>query len=482
MAIGGAAYAARLEDEAGKAVLSNPDVLAKWHQFKSSGFERDTAWGRYLPTLDALYGVGEERRSAPGLTPAGGTSVYSTESSKLTLRQNVFEGFATVNETKRLEHAQLVRYYELLDASETAALEAVRAYTDVYRFRKFLELAEGNYAVHRLILGKIDERARSGVGRGVDLEFAAGRMALAESNLLTEASNLHDVTARYQRVIGELPKGEILPPNTLMSAVLPKSRNDAVATGFQGAPQLKAAVENILSAQRNVAVQKAGFYPRLDLYAEQARDKNLQGARGMTDVSSVGATVTMNLFRGNQDVSRTKKAVEDKNVATDVREKVCRDVRQTLSIAYNDYLRLTEQLKFLDQHKLSSDKAREAFRRQFDIGQRTLLDVLNTENEFFTASRNYLNGEMDLALAKARYQAAAGQLLTTLSLKPLDMNPPKPDTVLDEDTQNLCPPEPALYPEYDKEAYYTSLKAKEDLYRTQQAAPRPAAAPAPKAK
>ena len=459
----GSAHAVKLEDSVSKAVLTNPDVLAKWHQFSASGSERDVSRGRYLPTLDYIFGVGDERKSSPIINPA---SSYSIESQKITLRQNLFEGLATRNDVARLEHAQLVRFYELLDISETAAVEAAKAYIDAYRFRKLLEMAEENYATHRLVFDKINARAKSGVGRGVDLEMAAARLALAESNLLTEASNLHDVSARYQRIVGEPPKGELDPPSAQLAKSLPKTRQEAITNGFENSPQLKAAVENILSAQRNVDVQRGGYSPRVDLYAESARDKNASGLLGQTNTSTVGLTVSWNLFRGLQDSARVDKAAAEAMAAKDVRERVCRDLRQNLSMAYNDHLRLNEQLPFLDQHQLSTDKAREALRKQFDIGQRSLLDVLDTENEYYTARRNYLNGEMDDAIAQVKYFASAGSLLKTLKLKHLDAEPPKPETALDGDAVSHCPPEPAPYPEFDKNAVFNRAKAKEDLLRS----------------
>lgn len=459
----GSAQAVKLEESVSKAVLTNPDVLAKFHQFRASGAERDVSWGRYLPTLDYLFGVGDERRSSPTTI---GTDSYSIKNERLSLRQNVFEGFATQNDVARLEHAQLVRYYELLDISEAAAAEAARAYIDVYRFRKLLAMAEDNYATHRLVYDKINARAKSGVGRGVDLEIAAARLALAESNLLTEASNLHDVGARYQRIIGEPPKGEIDPPPAQLAKALPKTRQDAIANGFSSSPQLKAAVENILSAQRNVDVQRGGYAPRVDLYAESLRVKNDSGVMGQTNTDTVGLTVSWNLFRGLQDNARVEKASAEAQSAKEVRERVCRDLRQNLSTSYNDHLRLIEQLPFLDQHQLSTDKAREALRKQFDIGQRTLLDVLDTENEYYNASRNYLNGEMDVSTTQVKYLAAAGNLLQTLKLKHLDVDPPKPETALDADAVNQCPPEPAPYPAYDKDAVFNRAKAKEDLLRS----------------
>lgn len=472
-----AAHAApvRLDEVAGKAVQTNPEVLAKWHQFKASGYERDATWGRYLPTLDVLFGTAYQRQESPLYPIPGSERKFNYQTTKVSLRQNLFEGFATLNDTKRLEHASLVRFYELLDLSENAAFEATRAYIDVWRYRKLVEFAEENYATHRVLYEKIKERAQAGVGRRVDLETAAGRLALAESNLLTETSNLHDVMARYQRIVGEIPPAELVAPQSFTKD-LPKDRPESVKKGFERSPQLKAAFENILSAKRNVDVQKAGYYPRVDAYLEQQHDLNASGytaatnGTGSTNIQTAGVTVSWNLFRGMQDLSRQRKAAEDLNNAKDVREKACRDLRQTLEMAFNDHLRLSEQLQYLDQHQLSTDKAREAFRRQFDIGQRTLLDVLDTENEFYTARRNYLNGENDLIIARARYQAVSGNLLNTLNLKNLDMTPPKPDTTPDEDMLATCPADPVLPPAIDKDAIFKRAMAKEELMRSQNAA------------
>lgn len=481
-------YAAtfRLEDAAAKAVQTHPDVASKWHQFKAAGEERNISWGRYLPTLDVMYGTAYEKRETPLFSPAGERK-YNFQTAKATLRQNLFEGFATLNDTKRLDHATLVRFYEMLDLSESAAFEASKAYIDVWRFRQLVGFAEESYAIHRVIYEKIKERAESGVSRKVDLETAAGRLALAESNLLTETSNLHDVSARFQRIVGILPPAEMEPPpGALLATDFPKDRSAAITRSFEKSPQLKAAFENILSAIRQVEVQKAGYYPRVDAYIERGHDKGIGGygtqygqPTNNTDYTTYGLTASWNLFNGLRDQARERKAAEEKNSAKDIREKVCREVRQNSSMAFNEQARLTEQIQFLDQHQLSTDKAREAFRRQFDIGQRTLLDVLDTENEYYTARRNYLNGEQDLLIARAKYQYAAGNLLNTLKLKNLEMEPPKVETTPEEDMATTCPPDAIEIPSIDKEAIFKKAQAKEDLMRTPAPAPVPQAAPTP---
>ncbi|MES1982177.1 MAG: TolC family outer membrane protein [Pseudomonadota bacterium] len=473
----------KLDEVARKALQTNPEVLAKWHSFKASLAERDITLGRYLPTLDVIYGTAYQRRDSPLFTPPGSDRKYNTQNASVTLRQNLFEGFTTRYEASRLEHASLMRFYEMMDSSENVALEASRAYIDVWRYRKLVEFAEDNYATHRIIYEKVRERAESGVGRRVDLETATGRLALAESNLLTETSNLHDVSARYQRVVGELPQTEMEAAPAVLSMGLPQNPAEGISMGFDKSPQLKAAFESILAARRNVDTQQSGFAPRVDAYLERTRDLNQDGFYGLSNESTAGITVSWNLFRGMQDVSRQRMAAEQFNSAKDEREKTCREVRQNLSIAFHDHRRLTEQLQYLDQHQLSTDKVREAFRRQYDIGQRTLLDLLDIENEYYTARRDYLNSEQDLVIANAKYQAVSGNLLDALNVKNLNMTPPKPSSAPGDDIYTSCPAEPIPVLVQDKEAIFRRALSRENPARSA-AAPvaepvvRSAAAPA----
>ncbi len=158
--------------------------------------------------------------------------------------------------------------------------------------------------------------------------------------------------------------------------------------------------------------------------------------------------LSWNLFNGFSDTARSRQYAEQHNVAKDIRDKTCRDIRQTVAIAYNDTRKLTEQLGYLDQHQLSIEKARDAYRKQFDIGQRTLLDLLDSENELFQARRAYSNAEHDLAVAYVRAHAGIGKLLTTLGVsKAGDPAPAEPEMwAAGEEAPENCPPDnPQLY-------------------------------------
>ncbi len=439
-----------LVQAARKAVVSNPEVQARWNGFKAAGNERDVARGGYFPQIDLRASIGRENRDSPAFP--GGTS-YGFNTAQLTLNQMLFDGLFTPSEVKRLGYAKLTRYYELAEASETAALEAVRAYADVVRYRELVAVATQNYVEHKQTTVQVEERANAGVGRRVDVEQANGRLALAESNLLTELTNLHDVSARYLRIVGEKPPASLVAlPEPFKLGTLPASTDILMRDGLQGSPTLNAAVENVRAFKMAIESRKAAYMPRVDLRAYANRDNDTGGIPGHTSVNGVELVLNYNLFRGGADQARERQAVDQKEQARDLQEKACRDVRQTLSIAYSDVRSLNEQQRYLDQHRLSTEKSREAYRQQFDIGQRTLLDLLDSQNEYFEATRAYINARHNQATAQARTLAGMGQLVAALGVNRANVPSPQ-DAGQDRggiDPAELCPLEESVVDTLDK--------------------------------
>ncbi len=404
-----------LNEATQQAVLKNPEVQLRWNSFKGAIAQQDAARGGYYPRVDVTASVGREHLSQPNRPD----SSFSRNNVTASLSQLLFDGFATRNEVRRQGYNKLSRYFDLMDASETAALEAGRAYYDVLRYRKLIKLAEENYAQHKALFDLMEQRAKVGVGRRVDLEQAGGRLALSESNLLTEISNLHDVSARYQRIVGDLPPVAMDEP-ALLQKGLPGTPNAVIEESILHSPVIAAAIEGIRAGQSELNGRQSAFSPRVDLRARQSLDRNLDGVLGNRNDSVVEVVLNYNLFRGGSDSALKRQAAENLNAAKDLRDKACRDVRQTVVIAYNDTSRIAEQLRYLNAHQLAAEKARDAYRKQFDIGQRTLLDLLDTENELFQARRAYVNALNDHGIAYVRTHAAIGNLLQTLSLKSIE--------------------------------------------------------------
>jgi adhesin transport system outer membrane protein len=241
---------------------------------------------------------------------------------------------------------------------------------------------------------------------------------------------------------------------------IPASSDAALRLAYAQNPALAAAQENIVASQFDAKVRKASFRPRVDLRAQQEVGKNLGGYIGRTTRSNIGLVLNYNLYNGGSDQATQRQYAEQINVAKDMRDKECRDVRQTLYIAYNDIGRLKEQLGYLERHMNSQQKALKAYYSQFDIGQRTLLDLLDSENEVFQAQRAYQNAYFDYLLAMGRTHAAMGDLVKTLSVDHLTTDEvAAASDFADFDPNTVCPIDDPAQVKDDKDALYAASQA-----------------------
>lgn len=426
-----AELAPTLQEIVAKTVTSNPEVQARYHTFRAAEYEQNVARGELLPRADINTTYRRQEDTGPNI---GNTNIPERQT-QLVLSQLLFDGFATKNEIDRLNHAARVRYYELLSTMQNIALEVVRTYVDIQRFRQLVAYAQDNYITHKQLFDRIQERVEAGVGRRVDLEQASGRLALAEANLLTELTNLHDVEARYQRLVGELPPATVSDVDFYKAGVAPTT-TEALQLAYRQNPALLSTIENIVATQQEVASKRGQYSPRLDLQARKNIDVSSDGANSVSAADVLELTLRFNLFNGLATRAAVNQTVEKLNAGEAQRDRACVETRQELVIAYNDIQRLKEQLIYRDQHQLSIEKAREAYRKQFDIGQRTLLDLLDTENEFFQARRTYTVTEKDLYIAYARTYATQGELLDKLGVSRSDIPDfGRPDYF---DIENIC--------------------------------------------
>jgi len=400
-----------------QAVNSNPEVTARFNAYRAAVDGVDLARSGYLPKLDLTANVGRDSDRITTRSPE--TENLNRREAGLTLTQVLWDGMGTRNDVARSGHDRLARYFELLDVTEQTALEAARAHFDVQRYRRLVQLAEDNYVQHRYAYLQIQSRFKAGVGRGVDLEQAGARVALAESNLTTEVANLHDVTARYQRVVGVTPPKD-LPTVPLLKNGVPATPAEAMNTAVRQSAAISASIESLRSVRAVVDGRKSLYQPRVEARLRGTAGRNVDAIADRTRDTAAEVVLSWNLYNGGADQARVRQQTNLLSQSADLRDKACRDTRQTTAIAYNDTRKLADQLVSLDRNTIAIEKARDAYRQQFDIGQRSLLDLLNAENEVYTARRAYANAEYDLGFAYARTQAAMYQLNAQLGVSRLD--------------------------------------------------------------
>jgi adhesin transport system outer membrane protein len=275
------------------AALNNPSVLASWNAFEAADQGRRAAKGGYYPSVDLSAEIGSERTD----DTQNIKNNFDSSSTRLTITQMLFDGFATKNEIAKQEFVKLARYYEFKQASEEVALETSQAYLDIQRYTSLVDLARENLIQHRRYHRDIEDRVQSGIGRGVDLEQARARLALAESNLLTETTNLHDVTTRFYRLVGLFP-ADNLATIDIPKGLIPDIRESALKQAYVNNPQLNAAIENIRASSAELRNRNAPMMPRFDLRFRKQIDENDRGIDGQYDEEAIELVMTYNLYRG----------------------------------------------------------------------------------------------------------------------------------------------------------------------------------------
>ncbi len=176
-------------------------------------------------------------------------------------------------------------------------------------------------------------------------------------------------------------------PAPLPGAALPSSVGEAMTLALRDNAAVSAGIENLRAVRSGVSLARSAYQPIVEARVRAGGGRNVDGVLDQKRDVTGEIVMSWNLFNGGGDVARVRQGADLVNQAADLRDLACRDVRQIASIAYNDTSNYAEQIAALERNVVSIEKARDAYRQQFDIGQRSLLDLLNSENELYTAPR-----------------------------------------------------------------------------------------------
>ena len=346
---------------------------------------------------------------------------FNQGQAEIALTQVLFDGFRIKSKVEQGDYTALKRYYDLNAGIEQKALEATQAYLDVQRYRELVRFAEGNFANHQRVYNQVLQRTNQGVGNKADLSQILSRLSLAQTNLMTEQANLNDVSARFVRIVGVEPSNNLSPVS--INAALPNSAQEVIASAYNNNNSLKAALSEMQYARASAQEFKANMYPKLSFVARTGlyQNRNSFDERSNPDNygqdSAVELRLNYNIFNGFADRAAMNAANARVLQSDDLKNKACVDIRQTSAVAYNNVNNYSNQLQWLQRRRDESASVVKAYNDQFDIGRRTLLDVLDSENEAFQANRAYVSAQYDLKIAQFQTLYSTGQLLPALGIQ-----------------------------------------------------------------
>jgi len=466
LAFTGPAAAETLKEIVSFAIETHPQVQSAARKKGAADSAMQAARGGYYPRIDYVYGTGREhsKNTSTELIAPGQWVKLNRKQEGMTLNQMLFDGLGVSAEVDRRRAISDSNAHRVYGTAEEIGLQTIDAYLDVLKNIELVGFAKENLAAHQKTYDQVKLRADKGVGRRADLDQIDARLALAVSNLAASESTLRDAEITYLKVVGKMPVNL----TKADSPTIPASVDEALKVGFQNHPVLRSALSDVEAAQAQREIAKSFNFPRLELEASYSENKHLDGVQGPNRDRLVMLWVKWNIFRGGFDFFRGEETAKQINEAQEISRNTHRQVEAAVRLAYNSFATARDRLPSLDRYVKSSDSTRVAYAQQFAIGQRTLLDLLDSENEYFTSRSTYTNAYYIELGSRYRVLNAMGALLSTLEVKP-------PEEAIARSATSM-----PMAPEKKSEAMQPEEKKAETVQPEQRAAvaPQPEAAAA----
>lgn len=413
------AHALTLEDAVLKTLADNPRIINAQQNADQVDAEVDEAWGGYLPQVDLTASTGHERSNNPTTRGRGAndpnTSYWRNES-RLVVSQMLFDGWRTSSLVGQQRERLSASNATLHETRENTTLRAILAYFDVVRLAKLVALAEENENNHKVYLDKITEQASGGQVSRADIRQAAGRLALAQSTLIDFKRQRDDAHATFVAVVGEQPTG-LEAPTFLEEANLPTTLEDAMETALANNPAVVAERHNVKAASEAVRESKSAFLPRFDAELSAGRAHNLDGSQGDNNEAVALVRMSYNLYAGGSDMARKRARIMRQGAANAELTQRQREVRELTRQAWNSFTNTRARLTPLSEHVTAATQTRDAYKDQFDLGSRTLLDLLDSEIEVFNAKVSLTNADYAYNFSKYEVASLLGELVTKFETK-----------------------------------------------------------------
>jgi adhesin transport system outer membrane protein len=436
LTFGSQAFAYTLHEAVSHTLANSPDLLSVTNNRDKVDKELRESYSGYLPTLDMSAGWGEQWANNSNtriLDPiAGGSSgsktLARTEFSLLA-SQMLFDGFAVYHDVEGHKARVRAQSWRVNGQAQDLALKAANAYLDVQLQRELVQVNKDNFNAHHRLFGQIHKRSEGGIGRKADLDQAEARVALSETNLIRTEGNLHDSETAFLRQVGTPTPSHLV--RVTAPHPFPSSETEAVEMALRYNPIFRASVEDVVVTREKHKGAKSNFVPRFDLQLEISRNHNIDGAIGRSDDAYAMVRMHWNLFNGGKDLAKICETAFEMQEAQEIQNRARREVIDTVRRAWVRYTVAKRQSRALGNHVSASTRTMGAYEKQFNIGQRTLLDLLDAENELYTAKLEMIKAKYTQVNAMFEVLSTMGALAEYFNVPLPEQATPRPTGVMD---------------------------------------------------
>lgn len=395
---------------------TNPRLKAARAELGVVNEQVPQALSGWRPTVQVTASAGKERSFSEGggfASGVGGSSgrVQETTTPRqgaIEIVQPLYRGGRTVAGVERAENEVQAQRFRLENTEQTVLLDAVTAYMDVWRDMAEVRLNENNEQRLQRQLEATRERFEVGEITRTDVAQAESRLAGARAERIAAEGRLRSSRAVFREVIGREPAGDLTAPETVEG--LPESLSAAISQAEENNPSVQAAAFDERASERQVREREGELLPEIQLRGRLSAGRETSFAGSETESASIVAEVTIPIYQAGLVSSQVREAKQVNNQRRMEREVSRRNIRQETVTAWEEWTSSQAQITSLQSQVEAAEVALEGVRQENAVGARTVLDVLDQEQELLDAQVSLVRARREDIVASFRLLSAIGRL------------------------------------------------------------------------
>jgi outer membrane protein, adhesin transport system len=406
-----------LEDAIVAALETNPEINQAIMNKEAIEFEREQAQGLYLPRVNLEASAGIRRLENPNRRAQGidDNELYPVEGS-IIAEQTVLDFGRRSGELKRQAARTDGAALRVVERSENIALLVSRQYLDILLQQRVVAASEDNVTFHRNLVNDLGQGVTQGSISIADQQQAQERLQAAIVRRTEAEEALINAQISLQALTGLRIDGPLMPKSLRASAS--PTVNEAVSAARQNNPKVREAMADVDAAHAMIAKAKGDFAPTVGLEVRGRVGNDIDGFEGHTNDVQGRVVMRWNVFDGGINRAKYQEMIRRASEARFRLHEVTRIAEEDVQRAWNS---MTTQDKIsgeLQQQSKVSDDLLLSYREQFNVGRRSLLDVLDAQNTRYNVQVRLETARFSEQFAEYQVLAATNNLLEAMAMKP----------------------------------------------------------------
>lgn len=408
LVLSGSASAESLRDALSSAYRYNPTLDAERARLRATDEDVARAMSGYRPVITGNADVNYQKQKVKTNLGQVGRSETYPKGYSVDLVQPIFNGFQTTNAVRESEAFVRAGRETLRAVEQQVLLDAVTAYVDVIRDQAIVRLRENNVNVLSRELKASEDRFAVGEVTRTDVAQSQARRALSISALDLARANLKTSRATYEQVIGHAPNNLSEPsPN---APGLPGNLDSAIASASQENPNVISALYREQAARHTVDRIRGELLPQIQLEASHGQRYDTSDDIDSSESTTVTGRLSVPIYEGGEVRARIRQAKETHVSLLQEIEQFRTQTQQVVTSAWSQMVAARAQRQS-DQTQVDANRtALAGVREEEKVGQRTLLDVLNAEQELLNAEVQLVTTQRNLVVTSYNVIGAVGRL------------------------------------------------------------------------